>query len=182
MACQITGVSIICTAVCSGSYKRKLQNYVSLAFVRRIHRWPVNSSHKGPVKPKWFPFDDVIMARHKTYLYRDNSRFDLCNQQLPTYDHRKSQLWHDYVKITSWRHIFYDQMDMPCALKYGHVMLNKFPSLAPGGTKMATKEENHWHRKCPNVAPPCALGDKKIHENDFSVSLYPQGKDQTFRS
>ena len=26
-----------------------------------IHRWPVNSPHKGPVTGKMFPFDDVIM-------------------------------------------------------------------------------------------------------------------------
>ena len=34
----------------------------SLAFVRGIHRWPVNSPHKGPVTWKMFPFDDVIMT------------------------------------------------------------------------------------------------------------------------
>ena len=28
-----------------------------------IHRWPVNSPHKGPVTQKMFPFDDVIMDR-----------------------------------------------------------------------------------------------------------------------
>ena len=103
----------------------------------------------------------------KTYPHWETSRFDLCNQQLPTYDHRKYSLWHDYIKITSWRHIVYDQMNMSCALKYGHVMLNKFPSLAPGGAKMATKEENHWHRKCPNVAPPCAIGDKHFMKMTF---------------
>ena len=30
--------------------------------VRGIHWWPVNSPHKGPVKRKMFPFDDVIMS------------------------------------------------------------------------------------------------------------------------
>ena len=29
--------------------------------MRGIHRWPVNSPHKGPVTRKMFPFDDVIM-------------------------------------------------------------------------------------------------------------------------
>ena len=29
--------------------------------MRGIHRWPVNSYHKGPVTRKLFPFDDVIM-------------------------------------------------------------------------------------------------------------------------
>ena len=30
-------------------------------FVRGIHRWPVNSLHKGPVTRKTFPIDYVIM-------------------------------------------------------------------------------------------------------------------------
>ena len=40
---------------------KKYQSPASLAFVRGIHRWPVNSSHKGPVTRKMFQFDDVIM-------------------------------------------------------------------------------------------------------------------------
>ena len=36
----------------------------SLAFVRGIHRWPVNSPHKGPVTRKVFSFDDVIMSKN----------------------------------------------------------------------------------------------------------------------
>ena len=39
---------------------KKRQSSASLAFVRGIHRWPVNSPHKGPVTRKMFPFDDVI--------------------------------------------------------------------------------------------------------------------------
>ena len=41
--------------------QRKHQNSASLAFVREIHRGPVNSPHKGPVTRNMFPFDDVIM-------------------------------------------------------------------------------------------------------------------------
>ena len=41
--------------------QRKHQSSASLAFVRGIHRRPVNSPHKGPVTRKTFPFDDVIM-------------------------------------------------------------------------------------------------------------------------
>ena len=40
---------------------KKHQSSASLAFVRGIHRWPVNSPHKGPVTRKMGPFDDVIM-------------------------------------------------------------------------------------------------------------------------
>ena len=63
MASQITSVSIICSAVCSGTHQRKHQSSASLAFVRGIHRSPVNSPHKWPVTRKMFPFDDVIMTK-----------------------------------------------------------------------------------------------------------------------
>ena len=61
MASQITGVSIDYSTVSSGADHKKHQSPASLAFVRRIHRWPVNSPHKGPVTRKMFTFDDVIM-------------------------------------------------------------------------------------------------------------------------
>ena len=44
-----------------GADQRKHQSSVSLAFVRGIHRWSVNSPHKGPVTRKIFSFDDVIV-------------------------------------------------------------------------------------------------------------------------
>ena len=61
MASQITAVTIVYSIVCWGADKKKHQSSASLAFVRGIHRWPVNSPHKGPVTRKMFPFDDVIM-------------------------------------------------------------------------------------------------------------------------
>ena len=36
---------------------------LTIAFVWGIHRWPVDSPHKGPVTRKMFPFDDVIMLQ-----------------------------------------------------------------------------------------------------------------------
>ena len=41
--------------------QRKHQSSASLAFVRGIHRGPVNSPHKWQVTRKMLPFDDVIM-------------------------------------------------------------------------------------------------------------------------
>ena len=60
-ASQIPRVSIVCSPVCSGTDQRKHQRSTSLAFVRGIHPWPVDSSYKGPVTQKMFPFDDVIL-------------------------------------------------------------------------------------------------------------------------
>ena len=61
IASQITSLTIVYSAVYSAAYQRKHQSSASLAFVRGIHRGPVNSPHKGPVTRKMFPFDDVIM-------------------------------------------------------------------------------------------------------------------------
>ena len=49
------------SVVYSDADQSKHQSSASLAFVRGIHRWPVNSPHKGPVARKMFQFDDVIM-------------------------------------------------------------------------------------------------------------------------
>ena len=60
-ASQITSLTIVYSIVHSGTNQRKHQSSASLAFVRVIHRIPVNSPHKWPVTWKMFPFDDVIM-------------------------------------------------------------------------------------------------------------------------
>ena len=61
VASQITSLTIVYSTVYSGAGQRKHQSSASLAFVRGIHRWPVNFLHKWPVTRKMFPFDDVIM-------------------------------------------------------------------------------------------------------------------------
>ena len=63
IASQITSLTIVYSAVYSAADQRKHQSSASLAFVRGIHRGPMNSPHKGPVTRKMFPFDDVIMHR-----------------------------------------------------------------------------------------------------------------------
>ena len=66
MASQITSFTIVYSTVYSGADQRKHQSSASLAFVRGIHRSPVNSPHKGPVTRKMSPFDDVIMDSAKS--------------------------------------------------------------------------------------------------------------------
>ena len=62
IASQITSLTIIYPAVYSDAEQTKHQRSVSLAFVRGIHRSPVNSPHKWPVTRKMFPFDDIIIS------------------------------------------------------------------------------------------------------------------------
>ena len=73
MASQITRLTIVYSTVYLGVDQRKHQSFASLAFVRGIHRGPVNSPHKGPVTRKMFPFDDVIMDM---IVYRSYKHFD----------------------------------------------------------------------------------------------------------
>ena len=72
MASQVISLTIAYQTVYSGADQRKHQSSTSLAFVGGIHRWPVNSPHKGPVTRKMFPFDDVIMS----WIYELISVFD----------------------------------------------------------------------------------------------------------
>ena len=65
MPSQITSLTIVYSIIYSGADQRKYQSSASLAFVRGIHRWPVNSPRKVPVTRKMFPFDDAIMHEVK---------------------------------------------------------------------------------------------------------------------
>ena len=62
MESQITGVTVVCSTVCSGANQRKHQSPALSAFVRGIHRLPLDFPYKGPVMRKMFPFDEVVMV------------------------------------------------------------------------------------------------------------------------
>ena len=64
MASQITSLTIVYSIVYSFMRRSKKTSKlcVSGRCVTGIHRWPVNSPHKGPVTWKMFPFDDDIMS------------------------------------------------------------------------------------------------------------------------
>ena len=65
MASQITSLMTVYPTVYSGADQRQHQSSASLAFVRRIHRWPVNSPHKWPVIRK----NVSIWWRHRVTRY-----------------------------------------------------------------------------------------------------------------
>ena len=88
MASQLVGILVVCSTVCSGANQRKRQSSAPLSFVRRIHWWPMNSSHKGPVTRKMFPFDDVSIS----FEDRGTRRFHLVD--MPLYCSR-----HDYMPL-----------------------------------------------------------------------------------
>ena len=127
MAFQITSLSIVYPTVCSGADQRKHQSSASLAFVRGIHRWPVNSPHKWPVTRKMFPFDDVIMrpgahdarlcsnpghARERPPFSVDSkSHLYTCAQSKLN----KIYIWGDSFRITHEEgHLFPSDSNNPC--------------------------------------------------------------------
>ena len=82
MESQSTSLTIVYSNFYSGADQRKFQSSASLAFVRGIHRWPVNSPLKRPVTRKMFPFDDVTMSKQQPQggwaivsSHGDSSRF-----------------------------------------------------------------------------------------------------------
>ena len=62
MASQVTSLMIVYSAVYLGADQRKHQSSASLAFVRGIPWWPVNSLHKWPVMRKMFPLENLILS------------------------------------------------------------------------------------------------------------------------
>ena len=79
MASHFTG-NYCCSTVSSGAHQRKHQSSASLAIVRWIRRWPVDSPHKWTRKMS--PFHDAIMQktfswhmwRHHNYLLFQESK------------------------------------------------------------------------------------------------------------
>ena len=66
--CVSVVLTIVYSTLYSGADQRKHQSSVSLAFVRGIPWWPVNSPHKWPVTRKMFPFDVVIIKISKNFM------------------------------------------------------------------------------------------------------------------
>ena len=62
IASQITSCTIVYSTICWDAVQRKHQSSASLAFVRGIHREPVNSPHKWPVTRS---FDVSILSWQK---------------------------------------------------------------------------------------------------------------------
>ena len=69
MGSQITKLTTVYSTLYCGAEQRKHQSSASLAFMRAIHRRPVNSPHNWSVTRKRFPFDDVIMHSWASTTY-----------------------------------------------------------------------------------------------------------------
>ena len=93
MASQITNFTIDYPSVYSSADQRKYQSSASLAFVRGIHRWPVNYPHKGPVTREMFPFDDVFMERMGARFLKVTYFLLLCRSEAICYEFQSLGLY-----------------------------------------------------------------------------------------
>ena len=129
IASQITGLTIVYSTIYSGADQRKHQSSASLAFVWGIHRWPVNSPHKGPVTWKMFPFDDVIyewrlqQSRGKPGLGCDKSWQKLTNPAQAHNDTSKGTTRHTTMLIMPGEY-HKERAQKVCGQSRGHLVQN----------------------------------------------------------
>ena len=113
----------------SDADQRKHQSSASLAFVRGIHRGPVNSPHKWPVTRKMFPFDDVIMHPMVTRVYTTHCRRPLTEKWLYSLSvktflppnplkSRSREIWccNDRIALKCVSHFGRAAADVPCQI------------------------------------------------------------------
>ena len=136
MVSQITSLMIIYSTVYSGTDQRKHQSSVSLAFVRGIHQWPVNSLHKRPVTQEMFPFDDVIMKR-ENILYGKQSSLIL------------TRCYPIYLKVGIEEIIKIGICN--CAETHIHLKSSKIPKYHHNKYEMAVKKIAIWGRQSPQL-------------------------------
>ena len=60
----------LCNRKCGPTWNKYLSPHY-WPFVRKIHRWPVNSSYKGPVSREMLPYDDVIIGVYQLARIRE---------------------------------------------------------------------------------------------------------------
>ena len=100
-ASQITSLTIVYLSVYSGVDQRKHQSSASLACVRGIHLWPVNSPYKGRVTRKMFPFDDVIKTQ---CVWFDNMKDMLVQTSSYTWRYHECVIDH-MLSILIWKKV-----------------------------------------------------------------------------
>ena len=123
----------------------------SLAFVRGIHRGPVNSPHKWPVTGKMFPFDDVIM---------DYVRLRLIYIWIWEINVHELQPWLTFKPIMS--DYEFDIRDWICFWN-GKCLPNRHYSCTAVTKKYVLIISTFLHPKHGRSVPICFLGPNNCH-------------------
>ena len=179
MASQITSLTIVYSIVYSDADKKKHQSSASLAFVRGIHRWPVNSPHKWPVTWKMFPFDDVIIHVYEWKCLNCDTDFtEVCSKGSIWQWNITFQYWQARYRIlistsgqNKWMQSLYifQYCRKQYCLRFNHHMTNfiyVFPVLEihskPTRTIQHNEVETEWHTYCRQHFWNTCLGMKII--------------------
>ena len=108
---QINSFANVYSTLYSGADQRKHLSSASLAFVWGIHRWRLNSPHKGPVTRKILPFDDVTNNQNSLAMTHEvHSEFGCGEFLAPKTKHAgpakayKSVLSRMYLAPMEWKH------------------------------------------------------------------------------
>ena len=113
MASQITSLATVYSTAYLGADQRKHQSSASLALGRGIHRGPVNSSHKGPVTRKMFPFDDVIMVYKSWLIWLTNNLLHIFSGiWIYLQEIQNDEIWKRRMQIKSQVNKFYRKMKL----------------------------------------------------------------------
>ena len=98
MASKVTGLSIICSTLCTDADERKYKRSVSLAFVMGIHRCPVDSPHKQPLTRKMLPFDNgtmEIVEDFRCHHWRSNWHHDNFGFRFNSFSRCRANVYND---------------------------------------------------------------------------------------
>ena len=149
MTSQITSFTIVYSIVYLSVYQRKHQSSASLAFVQGIHRWPVNSQHKGPVMQKMFPFDDVIMnigVSGSPTMTHTARQVYVCHMFYPIHEYSN---WHKAVsmiyKVIKCSFIKYHSCLENNTIAFRHLTADIYPDSKVHGANMGPI----WDRQDP---------------------------------
>ena len=187
MASQITGVSIVYSTVCLGIHQRKCQSSASLAFVREIHRWSVNSPYKRPVTRKMFPFDVVIMKWYRIMLQRQS--------QLLHHEKSPAVVWQSFawsvvgcfLKFNNWRtdqapgsrSSIYSNLGTPCSSNNSYVNYLTYLKFGTKIVMLSNKiqlKSEHWINGMKRGFHPRQILGKILHteKNHMFKGLFNQ--------
>ena len=97
MVSQITSIWTVCSVVCSGTLQRKHQS----SFVRGIHRWLLDSPHKGPVTRKCFHLMTSILQCTKWPAEKNFKNKDTYNRINVGIDDSKWCDWNIFPRVDS---------------------------------------------------------------------------------
>ena len=147
---QISGTSGVYSIVCSLEDQRKHQSVASLAFVRGIYRWPVNSPHKARV---WI--EDALTAVNASF--QDGRLLCWWIHLSPVCSASLFKLfwWYGYLMLKNQYH-FSVKMSKLHHLKLWKKLTNKFEH-EMHWYSFCLQNQRHWHVKQDALTHPLQM-------------------------